>query len=155
MGRRSLPRVGHGLSYTRFAYSDLSLSSHEPGMDETVSISATISNVGDRDGEEVVQLYLNDRVASVTRPVKQLVGFARILVSAGDARKVTFHLDPGQLAFYDRDMRFVVEPGEVAIMLGSSSEDIRLEATLEMKGRTRELRSADVMPTRVEVEPPT
>jgi beta-glucosidase len=146
---------GHGLSYTRFVYSDLALSSREPGMDETVSISATISNVGDRDGEEVVQLYLNDRVASVTRPVKQLVGFARILVSAGHARKVTFHLDPGQLAFYDRDMRFVVEPGEVAIMLGSSSEDIRLEATLEMKGRTRELRSADVMPTRVEVEPPT
>ena len=143
---------GHGLSYTHFEYEDLTLSrAVRLRADARVAISASLTNVGDRDGEEVVQLYVNDRVASVTRPVKQLVGFERVALAAGETRRVTFHLDLGQLAFYDRDMQLVVEPGEVAIMLGASSEDVRLETTLQVIGEIRHLRRAEVTPTTVEL----
>jgi beta-glucosidase len=142
---------GHGLSYTRFEYANLELSSSEVATDGRVAISVSVHNAGDRDGEEVVQLYVNDRVASVTRPVKELAGFARIAIAAGESRRVTFHLDLGRLAFYDRDMQLVVEPGEVAIMIGASSEDVRLEATLNVTGETRVYRRAEVVPTTVEV----
>ena len=143
---------GHGLAYTHFEYSNLELSSAEASEDGCLAISARIRNTGRRAGEEVVQLYLNDRVASVTRPVQQLAGFARIPLDPGESRLVTFRVDPGQLAFYDRNMRYVIEPGEIGVMLGSSSADIRLEGTLELAGEVREVRRADVTPTRVEVE---
>lgn len=113
-----------------------------------------MDNVGDRAGVEVVQLYVNDVVASVTRPVKELKGFGRVELEPGQGANVTFELDLGQLGFYDRDMSFVVEPGEVRIMLGASSEDIRLEAVVDvepMDGGPRRLRPADVVPTRFEV----
>jgi len=142
---------GHGLSYTRFEYRDLRLSSKTPSAREILEISLEVENVGERAGDEVVQLYVNDPVASVTRPVKELKGFARVPLAAGQTRRVSFHLDLGQLAFYDRDMSYVVEPGEIRILVGSSSEDTRLEASVEIAGERRQLNSADVLPTRVEV----
>jgi len=153
---------GHGLSYTSFEYSGLELSSRRPHADEKLEVSLRVDNVGDRSGTEVVQLYVNDVVASVTRPVKELKGFARVTLEPGRGAIVRFELDLGQLGFYDRDMQFVVEPGEVRIMLGSSSEDVRLEETVVMEpvegGRgvdagVRKLRPADVAPTAVEVRP--
>jgi beta-glucosidase len=116
-----------------------------------------VDNVGDRAGTEVVQLYVNDVVASVTRPVKELKGFARVPLEPGCGAIVRFELDLGQLGFYDRDMQFVVEPGDVRIMLGSSSEDVRVEETVSLEpveggeGGVRSLRPADVSPTAVEV----
>jgi beta-glucosidase len=145
---------GHGLSYTRFEYSSLRLSDRSVSADEMLEISLRVDNVGDRAGTEVVQLYVNDVVASVTRPVKELKGFARIELEPGRGADVTFELDLGQLGFYDREMRYVVEPGEVRIMLGASSENIRLEALVSVETRDgvpRALRPADVVPTRVEV----
>jgi beta-glucosidase len=140
---------GHGLSYTRFEYTALSISETRPDADACIEIEARVRNTGARAGEEVVQLYVRDRVASLTRPVKELKGFARIALEAGEERRVGFVLDLGQLAFYDRDMRFVVEPGEVEIMLGASSEDIRLEAVIDITGEIRSLERRDVRPTRV------
>lgn len=142
---------GHGLSYTRFEYDDLDCP-RDPVEGRTgIRVSVRVTNVGDREGDEVVQLYVRDRVASVTRPVQQLAGFARISLVAGASRRVTFHVDPSQLAFYDRQMRFVVEPGEVEIQVGASSRDIRQQAVVTIGGDTRVLRPHDVVPTRVEV----
>ncbi len=143
---------GHGLGYTRFEYAELSVSDVRPAPDARIEIELVVRNVGDRAGDEVVQLYVNDRVASVTRPVKELKGFARISLEAGAAARVVFTLDLGQLAFYDRDMDFVVEPGEVEIMLGASSEDIRLDAVIDVVGDVRRLARRDVRPTGVRVE---
>jgi beta-glucosidase len=111
----------------------------------------SIANVGDRPGEEVVQLYLSDVVASVTRPVKQLVGFARVALEPSQTRRLRFAVDPSQLAFYDTEMRLVVEPGEVRVMLGASAADIRLEASVETRGKPLELEAFVRHPTRVEI----
>ena len=110
-----------------------------------------MTNSGSCAGEEVVQLYVHDVVASVTRPVKQLVGFKRIALSPGETRRLTFHLDMSQLAFYDRRMEYVVEPGNVEVMVGSSSEDIRLTGSFEISGETRSLRRSDVVATAVDL----
>jgi beta-glucosidase len=142
---------GHGLSYTHFEYRNLRLSSKTPSAQEILEISLEVENTGQRAGDEVVQLYVNDPVASVTRPVVELKGFARVHLEVGQVCRLSFHLDMGQLAFYDRDMRYAVEPGEVRIRVGSSSEDIRLEDGVEIVGERRELSSADVAPTRVEL----
>jgi beta-glucosidase len=142
---------GHGLSYTSFAYGELSLSSDSPEPTGVVRISLEIANTGDRDGEEVVQLYLRDEFASCTRPARQLAGFARLALRAGETRRVTFHLDLSQLGFYDPAMRFVVEPGGVEVQVGASSEDIRQSARFEIRGERRELSSAEIVPTRVEL----
>jgi beta-glucosidase len=83
--------------------------------------------------------------------VKQLKGFQRIALKPGERRRVTFHLDVSQLAFYDRDMRFVVEPGRVEVLVGSSSEDIRLTGSFEITGEQRPLHRSEVVPTRVDV----
>ncbi len=143
---------GHGLSYTSFAYGGISLSSEAPGPADAVRIALDVANTGDRDGEEVVQLYLRDEFASSTRPAKQLAGFRAAPSSRrGDAGGVTFHLDLSQLGFYDPRMRFVVEPGGVEVQVGASSEDIRQSARFEIRGELRELSTAEIVPTRVEV----
>jgi beta-glucosidase len=142
---------GHGLSYTRFEYANLAIEPARIAPDGEVAISLDVRNAGDRDGCEVVQLYLNDAVASATRPVKELRGFARVEVVAGRSRRVGFRLDASQLGFYDPEMRFVVEPGTIRVMVGASSEDIRLEGRFEIDGKTRELSRAEIVPTRVEV----
>lgn len=129
---------GHGLSYTTFDYADLEIERDEVEADGTVGIEVTITNTGERAGDEVVQLYLQDVVASVTRPISQLAGFARVSLDAGASTRVRFALDVGQLGFYDRAMRFVVEPGEIAVRVGASSDDVRCEGSFRIGGALRE-----------------
>jgi len=125
---------GHGLSYNRFEYDFLSITPEKVGPTGVVTIGFEVKNVGDRAGDEVVQLYVCDVVASVSRPVKELKGFRRIRLEAGEKRTVTFKLSADQLAFYDRYMRLVVEPGTFEVMVGDSSADIRLKGTFEVVG---------------------
>jgi len=143
---------GHGLSYTKFEYSNLTILPEKISPAGTVSISVTVKNVGDREGDEVVQLYVRDVVASRVRPVKELKGFKRVTLKPGEARKVIFRLSADQLAFYNRAMRLVVEPGDIEVMVGSSSEDIRLNGKFEIVGDVREVPSERVMLTKIEVE---
>jgi beta-glucosidase len=142
---------GHGLSYTTFDYRDLVLSAREVPADGMLDIRVSITNSGTRSGDEVVQLYLCDLSGSVTRPVKELKGFRRITLEKGETRLLTFHLDMSQLAFHGRDMRFAVEPGEIRVMVGASSEDIRLEGNFIITGERRVLEMTGVIPTRVDV----
>jgi len=127
---------GHGLSYTRFAYHSLNLNRASACAGESVEVTVVVENTGTRDGEEVVQLYHRDVAASVTRPVKQLIGFARIPVPAGERRTVVFDLPINLLAFTRLDRTFGIEPGLVKLMAGASSSDIRLEADLHLVGDT-------------------
>jgi len=126
---------GHGLSYARFQYSNLRIEADEESG--AVQIAAEIENVGDREGEEVVQLYLHDIVASIARPVQELKRFQRIALRPGEKRSVTFELKAEDLAFLDLNMRRVVEPGAFEVMVGSSSQDIRLRGKLEIKREIR------------------
>jgi beta-glucosidase len=142
---------GHGLSYTRFEYGALEVKPLAVSPEATVSIALDLSNTGERAGDEVVQLYLRDPVASVTRPVKQLAGFLRLHLQPGETRRLRFRLDLSQLSFYDADMRLVVEPGEVRVMVGASSADVRAEASFTIEGKLRELRPADLVATQVEL----
>jgi len=121
---------GHGLSYTRFEYSNLRLSAKTIPTDGTVDVSVDVRNSGGRDGTETVQLYVKDVVSSVTTPVLQLRGFRRVALAPGEKRTVTLALTPGDLSLYDRTLKRVVEPGEFEIMIGASSADIRLRTTL-------------------------
>jgi beta-glucosidase len=142
---------GYGLSYTTFDYEDLRLSAHEVPPDGILDIRVSITNSGNRTGDEVVQLYLCDVSGSVTRPVKEMKGFRRITLKKGETRFLTFHLDMSQLAFHGRDMSFAVEPGEIRVMVGASSDDIRLEGNFNISGERRVLEMTDVVPTRVDV----
>jgi beta-glucosidase len=123
---------GHGLSYTRFEYADLVLSNHEIEPGDAVDIRVTVSNTGTRGGTEVVQLYVSDRYASVSRPVRQLAGFRRVTLEPGADAVVEFRLQASQLAFVDRDLRWRVEAGDVDVMVGASSEDLRLTDTVRI-----------------------
>ena len=123
---------GHGLSYTRFEYSNLTVSPKRIAPDGEVEISLDVKNVGDREGDEVVQLYLRDLVGSVTRPVKELKGFKRITLKSGEKTTVKFVVGPEQLAFVNRGMKMVVEPGTFRVMVGGSSEDIKLTGSFEV-----------------------
>ncbi len=125
---------GHGLSYTTFEYSGLCVSPASASPTGEVTITLTVQNTGDREGDEVVQLYVRDVVGSVTRPVKELKGFHRLTLQPGEARAVTFTLSVAQMAFYNRAMEYVVEPGAVEVMVGSSSADIRLTGQFEIAG---------------------
>jgi beta-glucosidase len=127
---------GHGLSYTDFEYSNLNISSGTITKDGQVSVSVNVKNTGSRDGDEVVQLYVHDIESSVVRPGKELRGFQRINLKSGETKTVTLILPGEKLAFYDEKKHdFVVEPGLFEIMVGSSSEDIRLKGTLEVKSK--------------------
>jgi beta-glucosidase len=117
---------GFGLSYTGFRYSDLEFSKHEFSVDETINISLTVTNTGEAAGDEVVQLYIKDELASVSRPVKELKGFERIHLLPGEKKRITFSLTPEKLSMLNKEMERVVEPGTFRIMIGSSSGDIRL-----------------------------
>jgi len=119
---------GFGLSYTTFAYSHLRLERSEIGMGESGRAFIDVTNTGTVHGDEVVQLYIRDVVSSVTRPVKELKGFQRISLAPGQTRTVAFDITPEQLAFYDIDMIFRVEPGEFRLMVGSSSRDEDLQS---------------------------
>jgi beta-glucosidase len=128
---------GHGLSYTEFEYSNLRMDPPHIEADGRVTISAEIKNIGARAGDEVVQLYIRDEVASVPRPVKELKGFKRIHLEPDETRTVVFEMPTDQLGFYDEAMQLVVEPGTIQVMIGGSSEDIRLNASFEILGNEK------------------
>ncbi len=121
---------GYGLSYTTFEYSDFSLSSDRIGTDDSVSVEFSVTNTGAMDGDEVVQLYIHDRLSSVTVYEKQLRGFERLHLKAGETARVKMTLAPYSLSLLDRNMNRVVEPGEFDVMIGASSSDIRLQGVL-------------------------
>jgi beta-glucosidase len=132
--RTPLFPFGHGLSYTTFEYGPLSV---EAGTTETTTVvDVEVTNTGTRAGEELVQLYVRDDVASVARPIRELVGFARVALDPGQARTVSFSVPSSRLAFHDQSMRRVTEPGTFTFSVGSSSSDIRAEATGTLTGAT-------------------
>ncbi len=118
---------GHGLSYTTFKISNLQLSAPRIPATGKLAVNVEVENTGRRAGDEVVQLYIRDLVASMTRPVKELKGFQRVSLQPGEKRRVEFVLGPEHLGFWNREMRYVVEPGEFQVMVGANSVDV-LEA---------------------------
>ena len=125
---------GRGLSYTSFGYSDFALARTEVAAGETLDVSVKICNTGDVAGDEVVQLYVHDEYASLPRPVQELKGFVRLGLVPGESKTVTFHLPVNQLAFYDGNLKLVVESGSFKVMVGASSADIRCEGVFEVTG---------------------
>ncbi len=126
---KPLYSFGYGLSYTDFAISEPVLDRTEAGTADTVKVRATVTNTGSREGTEVVQLYIRDNISSATRPVKELKDFARVSLKPGESRTVEFDITPDKLAFFDRNMKYTVEPGEFTVMMGSSSLDKDLKTT--------------------------
>ncbi len=116
---------GYGLSYTTFAYSDIKLSSTSLKGKQTLTASVTVSNTGKYDGKEVVQLYVRDMVGSVTRPVKELKGFQKVELKAGESKTVSFSITPEDLKFYNYDLKYDWEAGDFEIMIGSNSRDVK------------------------------
>ncbi len=127
---------GHGLSYTTFGYSDLRLGAPRITPTGTQRVSVTVTNTGMREGAEVVQLYVHDEVASVTRPVRALAGFRRVSLKPGEARTLDFQLTSKELGLYNKDMKFVVEPGKFRVFVGGSSVG-GLEAEFEVGAGAR------------------
>ncbi|MDG1226520.1 MAG: glycoside hydrolase family 3 C-terminal domain-containing protein, partial [Polaribacter sp.] len=127
---------GFGLSYTKYSYGSPKLSSTTFKEDEEVTVTVEVTNSGNMDGEEIVQLYIRDKVSSATRPVKELKGYQRVALKVGETKTVSFTIDAESLAFYDINMTYCVEPGEFLIMTGSSSKDKDLKlTTLEVNNR--------------------
>lgn len=129
MAAAPLYPFGYGLSYTRFAYSNLSITPQ--GSDYLVSFD--VQNVGDRDGEEVAQLYLHDQVASVSQPMLQLRHFARVAIKKGATRRVSFTVTPEDLSIVNREMQTVVEPGDFDVMVGGSSDNLPLRGVITVR----------------------
>jgi beta-glucosidase len=149
---RPLWPFGYGLSYTRFEVSDLTLSESVVGPGGEIAIGARVRNVGDREGDEVVQLYVRDVEAGLSRPVKQLRGFKRVHLAPGESRTVTFGLGVEQTAFTGLDGRLIVEPGRLEIMVGTSSEDLPCRAGVEIVGETAIIENRTRYFTRTRVE---
>jgi len=141
-GYRDVPATplfafGHGLSYTSFSYSDLTLSGATVHTDGSIEISVAVENSGAVSGDEVVQLYVSDTATGLARPAQELVGFRRITLAPGEARTVTFSVGMDQLAYLALDRSsFVIEPGPIEVLVGSASDDIRARATFEVVGPT-------------------
>ena len=125
---------GFGLSYTRFTYSDFKINKSEVKAGDVIDISVKVTNSGARAGDEVVQLYTHDQVASLTRPIQELKGFTRISLKAKESTVVTFSLSVNQLGFYNIDMKYVLEPGKFDVMVGSSSKDIHGKGEFSVTG---------------------
>ena len=121
---------GYGLSYTNYKYSKPLLSNTSLNKEDKIIVTTEITNTGEVDGEEIAQLYIRDNVSSVTRPVKELKGYQRVFLKAGETKKIKFTVNSESLAFYDIDMNYVVEPGTFTIMTGSSSNDKDLKKTI-------------------------
>lgn len=133
---------GHGLGYTTFAWDDVALDADEVPVEGEVTLSVTVRNTGDRAGADVVQLYLSDPVATVVRPVRRLVGYARVALEAGEAKRVAFRVSTDLAAFTGLHGRRVIEPGELRLALGASSADLRAEVSLRLLGEAVELDDA-------------
>jgi hypothetical protein len=138
---------GHGLSYTAYGYENLSASTAEADTAGTVELTVTVRNTGARAGDEVVQLYAADPVASVTRPVTQLMGFARVRLDAGESAEVTFTVHSDRLSFTGRTLERIVEPGEVTFRVGTAGETFAGPVTVQLVGSTRIIRGERVMDT--------
>jgi len=117
---------GYGLSYTAFSYSDVRLSSSSPKGNQTLTASVTVTNTGNKTGKEVVQLYIRDVVGTNTRPVKELKGFQKIELKAGESKSVSFNITTNDLKYYNTDLKYDWEPGEFHIMIGGNSRDVKL-----------------------------
>jgi beta-glucosidase len=124
---------GYGLSYTTFAYAALVIEPAEIAAGAAATVRCRVRNTGARAGDEVVQLYVRDLLATVARPVLQLAGFQRVRLAPGEERDVSFSIGPEHLRMLDRDMRWVVEPGAFRVLVGSSSKDIRLRGELTVR----------------------
>ncbi|WP_307807388.1 glycoside hydrolase family 3 N-terminal domain-containing protein [Naasia sp. SYSU D00948] len=144
---------GHGISYTTFEYSDLSLSASAVEATGALTVSAVIRNTGDVAGEEVVQLYLSDEYAQVARPVRQLTGFTRVALAPGEAARVSFELSADLTSFTGVDYRRIVEPGSFRVWVAASSEDLRLEGTFAVTGDLRIVEGERVMVAPATVSP--
>jgi len=131
MTAKPLYPFGYGLSYTHFSYSNLTAAATSA---TSYDVTVDVTNDGAYDGDEVVQLYLHDEVASTSQPLKQLKHFERVFIPKGETRRVTFHLTADDFSIVGRDMKRVVEPGEFHVMVGASSEDIRQDCKIEIKG---------------------
>ncbi|HHW73242.1 MAG TPA: beta-glucosidase [Firmicutes bacterium] len=151
MDTEPLYPFGFGLSYTTFSFGDLKLSAKEIAPADGITISCRITNTGERAGEEVVQLYVRDNLASRARPIKELKGFKRIYLEPGETKNVRFRLHTDQLAFLDVAGNWVVEPGEFTVMVGSSSEHIHLSDSFTVTG-LRQVPLARKFFSEVEVE---
>jgi len=144
---------GFGLSYTTFARSDLAVASAEVPTDGAIEVSVTVTNTGDRAGADVVQLYGSDPVASVTRPVVQLLGYARVELAPGESARVTLDVPTTRLGFSDRDLVRVVEPGAIDLFVGPDCATPELTAGVELTGDVHPLTTADRRLVRVQAEP--
>lgn len=126
---------GYGLSYTTFEYGNLQLSANKANIagaeseawnnNADITATLTVKNTGDRDADEIVQLYIRDKVASISRPVKELKGFQRIHLAAGESKEVSFKITPDMLKFYNADLKYIIEPGDFDIMVGPNSRDTK------------------------------
>lgn len=144
---RPLFPFGHGLSYTSFTLSDLGLSSTRVATDGSVDVSVTVTNTGSRSGAEVVQLYLSDPVAQVTRPLKQLIGYAKVALEPAQARRVTFQVHMDRTSFTGVNLQRIVEPGEILLSVGTSSEDRPLTGSVTVTGSVRIVEEGRVLDT--------
>ena len=123
---------GYGLSYTSFEYGDIQLSKTSVKGNESFTATVKVTNTGNYDGEEIVQMYLHDEVATITQPVKELKGFQKIFLKKGEVKQVLFNIKPSDLMFYNNDLQLVKEPGEFEVMIGPSSRDTKsIKFTLE------------------------
>jgi beta-glucosidase len=125
---------GYGLSYTTFQYSDVKLSKTQMHPNDKITATVTVTNTGAREGKETVQLYIRDMVGSVTRPVKELKGFQKIPLKAGESKIVSFTIGIDDLKFYNSDLKWVAEPGDFKVMIGTSSADVK-EAAFTLLGK--------------------
>ena len=141
---------GHGLSYTSFSYSGLHV--HATSTTEPITVSIEVRNTGEHAGDEVVQCYCRDLVASVARPIRILLGFTRVSLQPGQSRRIAFTVDPSRLAFYDEQMRFITEPGAFTFSIGASSADIRAETTVTLAGQVASYRQREIVETKIDIE---
>ncbi len=144
---------GYGSSYTSFRLADLRISREEVPTDGEFTVTVAVRNTGERAGDEVVQLYLRDVVAQVARPLRQLTGFARVHVAPGESVDVRFTVHADRTAFTGRDMRRIVEPGEVEVLVGTSSDDLPCRGRLRLTGPLRVVGPERCLVTPVEVHP--
>ncbi|HLY25067.1 MAG TPA: glycoside hydrolase family 3 N-terminal domain-containing protein [Aggregatilineales bacterium] len=142
---------GYGLSYTHFEFTNLRIEPATVQAGEEVTVSVDLTNVGQRAGDEVVQLYVRQEVPLVTRPVKELKAFKRVTLEPKETRTIVISLAANQMGFYDRDDNFVLEPGHVEVMIGASAEDILCTGTFEIQGERRDIREAKVFLSKAHV----
>ncbi|HEV3250419.1 MAG TPA: fibronectin type III-like domain-contianing protein, partial [Puia sp.] len=124
---------GFGLSYTQFRYSELSLSKKEIKPAEKLQVKVTVTNTGDYDGEETAQLYIRDLVASLTQPVKELKGFQKVFLKKGESRELVFTLGASDLMFFNNELKYLYEPGDFEVFVGTSSVEVKKAAFTLLK----------------------